>query len=110
MTWANDADARRQSAATYANPEYTRNRTAARRRAGGCCEGCGHRHPRLQCDHVTGTAALGGQPDHSLGNLQMLCVGEGSCKCHEKKTATEGGGYRNRRRVNDPPAAPRTKW
>jgi hypothetical protein len=108
MPWRNDPDARRQSAATYGDPEYLRNRAAARRRAGGSCEQCGHRHPRLQCDHKV-NAAASGRPDHSLGNLQMLCAGDGSCKCHEKKTAGEGGGYRNRKK-QDPQCAPRTNW
>lgn len=108
MPWANDADARRRSNETYGDPEYLRNRAAARRRAGGYCEGCRHRHPRLQCDHKVNAASTG-KPDHSLGNLQMLCVGDGSCKCHEAKTATEGG-WNNRRSGTDPQCTPRTKW
>jgi hypothetical protein len=105
--WAKTPDDRRRDAQTYGSPEYRRNRDAARRRAGGRCEQCQHRHTTLQCDHIRNVA--GGPPDHSLGNLRMLCAGEGSCKCHEKKTATEGRGFRAPRRA-DPPPQPRTRW
>lgn len=104
MPWANTPADRARDATVY-GPEYRRNRNAARRRANGRCEGCHHQHPRLQCDHRNHTGH--GPPDHSLGNLQMLCVGEGSCKCHERKTADEGSGYRQ---PADPPAQPRTRW
>jgi hypothetical protein len=107
MPWQNTPDDRRRSDATYASPEYVRNRAAARRRAGGYCEQCRHRHPRLQCDHVVNAASTG-KPDHSLANLQMLCVGDGSCKCHEKKTSQEGNA--GRRQSHDPLPEPRTRW
>jgi hypothetical protein len=108
MPWDNSPDARRRSDATY-GPEYRRNRDTARRRAAGRCEGCHHRHTRLQCDHIRNNAA-GSTPDHSLGNLQMLCTGPGSCQCHEKKTATEGGGYRAPKAAADPECTPKTVW
>jgi 5-methylcytosine-specific restriction endonuclease McrA len=111
MPWVNDREARRRSAETYGDPVYLRNREEARRRARGYCEECGHRHPRLQCDHVIPRSQGG---THDLANLRMLCVGNRSCKCHEQKTATEGGGFRSRRGAPGAPAdpAPRpvTKW
>src|ERR1700679_3255738 len=107
MPWANDADARRQAAAIYGDPEYVRNRKTARRRADGRCEKCRHRHPRLQCDHKQNPTSTG-KPGHSLSNLQMLWVGDGSCKCHEKKTSEEGN--TGRRRTDDPPPQTRTRW
>ena len=107
MPWANDADARRQAAAIYGDPEYVKNRKIARRRADGRCESCRHRHPRLQCDHKI-NAASEGKPDHTLGNLQMLCAGPGSCKCHEKKTSAEGSA--GKLQSCDPPAQARTEW
>ncbi|HEY6278993.1 MAG TPA: hypothetical protein VIX86_21995 [Streptosporangiaceae bacterium] len=106
MPWRNDPDARARSAATYGSPAYRQARDRARRRAGGRCEGCGHKHTRLQCDHIRNTGT--GPPDHSLANLQMLCMGEGSCRCHERKTATEGGGFR--KTAADPAVQPRTTW
>ena len=109
MPWSNDREARRRSDETYNDPEYRKNRAIVRRRANGRCEQCGHKHPRTQCDHKRNSAGLG-KPDHSLANLWMLCAGEGSCKCHEKKTAQEGGGYRQSRAAPDPGVQPRTKW
>jgi hypothetical protein len=108
MPWQKTAADRARDAATYGSPEYRRNRDAARRRANGRCEGCGHRHGRLQCDHKQNTGT--GKPDHSAGNLQMLCAGDGSCKCHERKTATEGGGFRASRGDRDPAPQQRTAW
>lgn len=107
MPWQNTPDKRQRDAQVY-GPEYRRNRDTACRRAGGRCEGCHHRHPRLQCDHKNNTGD--GPPDHSLTNLQMLCVGPGSCQCHEKKTAREGGGYRAGKKHDDPPLQTRTQW
>ena len=108
MPWVNDPEKRRRDAEVYGNPEYIRGREAARRRANGRCEGCGHKHDRLQCDHIVNVA--GGPPDHSPGNLQMLCIGEGSCRCHERKTAQEGGGYRSGAAKGDPEFEARTAW
>lgn len=105
MPWSNSPADRARQAATY-GPEFRAARAQARRRAGGRCEQCHHAHPRLQCDHIVNTASTG-RPDHSLGNLQMLCAGAGSCKCHERKTAAEGNGFRRR---PDPAPQPRTKW
>ena len=110
MTWnKTDAD-RKADSAFYGDPAYKANRAAARQRANGRCEGCGHRHARLQCDHVTPRAQGG---SHALANLKMLCAGDGTCKCHERKTATEGGGYRASRgstAAADPEPRPRTRW
>jgi hypothetical protein len=108
MPWRNSPEDRARSSAVYQDPEYKRNRKLAAERANGRCEGCHHRHPRLQCDHRRNTG--NGPPDHSLANLQMLCAGGGSCRCHEKKTAQEGGGYRNRKPHDDPPLQQRTTW
>jgi hypothetical protein len=108
VPWRNGPEDRARDAVTY-GPEYRRNRAAAKRRANGRCEGCHHAHLRLQCDHIQNTAALG-RPDHSLGNLQMLCTGPGSCQCHEKKTAREGGGWRQAKTAADPPHQARTQW
>jgi 5-methylcytosine-specific restriction endonuclease McrA len=107
MTWRKTPESRRHDQATYGGAEYKRNREAARRRAGGRCEGCEHPHTRLQCDHVIPVSQGGG---HQLANLAMLCAGPASCTCHERKTATEGGGYRSRGRGNDPSPTPRTQW
>lgn len=107
MPWSADPEKRRADARNYGTPEYRRAREAARRRAGGCCEQCGHRHARLQCDHRIPVSQGGG---HSLANLRMLCAGPGSCRCHEKKTAQEGGGYRSSGRAADPDCTPRTLW
>jgi 5-methylcytosine-specific restriction endonuclease McrA len=109
MPWEKTAADRKRDAETYGSPEYKRNRAAAVRRAGGRCEQCGHRHP-TQCDHVIPVTRGGG---HGLANLRMLCAGEGTCKCHEAKTAQEGGGYRasrGRQAPRDPQPRPRTKW
>jgi hypothetical protein len=107
MPWTKTPDDRRRDAEIYADPEYRRNRTAARRRANGRCEGCRHPHSRLQCDHVIPVSQGG---THDLANLQMLCAGPGTCLCHEKKTAQEGGGYRNHGHRTDPDCTPRTLW
>jgi len=107
MPWTKSAADRQRDAQVY-GPQYRANRAKARRRAGGRCEGCGHRHPRLQCDHKRNTGT--GPPDHSLANLQMLCAGEGSCKCHERKTASEGGGFRSGKASRDPAVQQRTAW
>jgi hypothetical protein len=109
MAWQKTAADRQRDAQVYGSAEYRRNREAARRRANGTCEQCQHRHPRLQCDHVVPTTQNG---THHLDNLRMLCAGAGSCRCHERKTATEGGGFRQRGRVSaeDPPVQARTAW
>lgn len=112
MAWQKtDAD-RKAENAFYADPVYRRNKQLAKARARGRCEECGHRHSRLQCDHVIPRTKGG---THALANLRMLCAGDGTCKCHERKTAGEGGGYRsqaNRESTmpRDPKPAPRTRW
>ncbi len=107
MAWQKSAADRKRDQAVYGSREYRTNREAAKRRAGGVCEGCGHRHSRLQCDHRMPTSQGGG---HELGNLAMMCVGSDSCKCHERKTATEGGGARGRRANIDPRPRQTTLW
>ena len=103
--WQKTPADRQRDNHVYGSPEYRRGRAAARRRANGRCESCGHRHARLECDHITHIA--GGPPDHSLGNLQMLCRGPGTCKCHERKSAAEG----NRgKRKPEPAVERRTEW
>lgn len=110
MPWDNSPEKRRQDAAFYSDPTYRRNRAIVKRRANGRCEECGHRHDRLQCDHAIPHTKGG---SHGVENLRMLCAGDGSCKCHERKTAGEGGGFRSnpgRRAARDPKPSPRTKW
>lgn len=115
MPWDNSPEKRRRDARVYQDPEYVRNRELARQRAGGRCEcqgdcgrhqgPCGRRDRRLQCDHDTPVSRGGG---HELANLRMLGAGDGTCKCHERKTAQEGGGFRNPK--GDPEPSPRTAW
>jgi hypothetical protein len=112
MPWDNSPEKRARDKKTYADPEYRRNRAVAKRRANGTCEGCNHRHGRLQCDHDTPVSKGG---THHLDNLRMLCTGDGTCRCHERKTAREGGGYRQPGRnrgapAPDPPLQQRTNW
>jgi 5-methylcytosine-specific restriction endonuclease McrA len=109
MPWQKTSADRQRDAKTYGSPVYRRNRAIAKRRARGRCEQCGHRHP-TQCDHII-PASQGGS--HALANLRMLCAGDGTCKCHEAKTAQEGGGFRNgssTRTPGDPQPRPRTNW
>jgi 5-methylcytosine-specific restriction endonuclease McrA len=107
VTWRKTAADRQRDAETYGSPEYRRNRDAARRRAGGRCEGCDHRHLKLECDHIIPKTQHGG---NALANLRMLCTGAGSCRCHDAKTAGEGGGWRKPKHARDPQPAPRTQW
>lgn len=111
MPWDGKTPAERAAEqAFYSDPVYKANRAKARRRAAGRCEDCNHRHGRLQCDHVIPRSQGGG---HEPENLRMLCAGDGTCKCHERKTAGEGGGWRRNsptRAPRDPKPTPRTKW
>ena len=108
MAWKNDPESRQRSDATYGDPAYQRNRAEAKRRARGCCEQCGHRHTRLQCDHAIPVSQGG---THDLANLRMLCAGPGSCRCHERKTAREGNaGKRKTAPAPDPAPRPVTRW
>ena len=109
MPWRKSREDRERDAKVYGSPEYRRNREIARRRAGGVCEGCHHRHGKLECDHIIPTTQHG---THHPDNLRMLCKGPGTCQCHERKSATEGGGYRRRGRgsAGDPECRPRTQW
>jgi hypothetical protein len=106
--WKDTPGKRRKDAAAYGTPEYRRNRELARRRANGHCEQCHHRHPKLQCDHIAPKSQTS-RPDSSLSNLQMLCTGPGSCRCHDKKTYEQRTASR-KTRAADPPCTPRTKW
>lgn len=106
MPWRKTRADRQRDAKTYGSPEYQRNKAAAQRRAAGRCEQCRHRHP-TQCDHVIPVSQGG---SHTVANLQMLCHGPGTCQCHERKTAGEGGGYRQPREQRDPQPRPRTQW
>lgn len=101
MPWRDRTpEQRRRDNATYASPEYLRNRKLALRRANGRCERCGRR-ARLQVDHVIPVAQGG---SHALANLQALCSGPGSCHAH--KTAVES----HDREPADPQPRPRTVW
>lgn len=103
MPWDKTREDRRRDAEVY-GAAYRRARDAARRRARGICEGCGHAHRRLECDHIV-PASQGGT--HALSNLRMLCKGPGTCGCHEAKTGAES----NANRIPaDPPCTPRTVW
>lgn len=108
MTWKKTRADRQADARNY-GPDYRRNREIARRRANGVCEGCHHRHAKLECDHIIPRSQGG---SHHPDNLRMLCKGPGTCQCHEQKTAQEGGGYRQRGRgsTQDPAPRPRTVW
>lgn len=111
VAWKKTAAERKAENAFYSDPVYLRNKAIVKRRANGRCEQCGHMHP-TQCDHVIPRTQGG---THAIENLMMKCTGEGTCKCHEKKTAGEGGGFRNRanrgsRAPRDPRPSPRTKW
>lgn len=70
----------------YRDPKYHREKQAAKTRAKGACERCGHPSDRLQVDHIV-PLRDGGRNER--GNLQVLCV-----PCHEVKTR----GDRRRRR------------
>lgn len=108
MPWDKTPADRRRDAKVYGDPAYIRNRKAAKQRAGGRCEQCKHPHGKLQCDHIIPVTQGG---THALANLQILCAGEGSCRCHERKTAAEGGGYRTSNHTpSDPEPRPRTTW
>jgi len=118
VTWRKTAADRQRDNATYGT-EYRRAREIVRRNANGYCAGCGHKHPKLECDHIVPTSQGG---THAVSNLRMLCKGSFSCQCHEKKTATEGGRRGNGRggrrdpqptsriTYDDPPHTPRTQW
>jgi 5-methylcytosine-specific restriction endonuclease McrA len=109
MPWDNTPEKRQQDAKTYGDPVYKRNRAIVLRQAAGRCSECGHRH-RLQVDHVIPVSQGGG---HTADNLRALCAGDGTCQCHERKTAQEGGGYRRNppgRAPRDPKPRPRTQW
>ena len=104
MPWANDPESRRQSAATYSDPEYQANRRLALQRANGRCEQCGTSSRPLHVDHIT-NRANGGSHHHT--NLQVLCSGPGSC--HARKTAREGRTSQTGD-SKDPEPARRTAW
>ena len=97
MSWQKTPTDRARDAQVY-GAEYRRNAAVCKRRAGGRCERCG-KLARLQADHITPVTQGG---SHELANLQALCE-----RCHQRKTAGEGGGFR---RAQDPAPQPRTKW
>ena len=100
--WQKTAADREREAKVYGR-QYRRDRAAARRRASGYCEGCHHQHPRLEADHEIPVSQGGGHGS----NLRMLCKGEGTCKCHDRKTAREGG---KGKLASDPAPVQRTQW
>ncbi len=109
MPWKKTPADRQRDNAAY-GAEYRRNRDIARRRANGVCEGCHHRHRRLECDHIV-PKSVTGKADNSPGNLRMLCAGDDSCGCHQAKTLTEGSGWRGRGKSSgNPRPTPRTDW
>lgn len=115
MAWKKTPEDRKAEDAFYNDPVYRRNKAIAKRQAGGRCQECGHRHDRLECDHIIPRTKGG---THAIDNLRMLCKGDGTCRCHETKTAQEGGGFRQpagpgadgSRAPRDPRPRPRTKW
>lgn len=110
MPWRDDPAKRRRDQQVYGSPEYLRNRAVARRMANGRCAKCGHKHEKLQCDHIN-PKGPSGTYDNSLANLQMLCTREaGGCGCHEAKTYAERGIPRGRRRAADPQPRPDVWW
>ena len=104
MPWRNDREARRKSDAAYGDPEYRRNRPIAMRRDKWRCQlrlpGCAG--AATTCDHILGLADGG---THALANLQAACG-----PCHGRKTASQGGGFRQPGRARDPKPQPRTAW
>jgi 5-methylcytosine-specific restriction endonuclease McrA len=107
VTWEKTPESRRRDNEVYGDPEYRKNRAIARRRAAGRCAQCGHGHPRLECDHIVPKIRGGG---NALPNLQMLCAGEGSCKCHEAKTYEQRGNSQAGKRAADPEPRPDVWW
>lgn len=101
MTWTKTAADRQRDSQVY-GPEWRRARQRALDRSGHRCSQC--RSPReLQVDHVI-PVSRGGTHDQS--NLAVLCV-----RCHRKKTAQEGGGYRSTRTAADADFAPTlSRW
>jgi 5-methylcytosine-specific restriction enzyme A len=99
-----DPAKRRQDGQRYRDPEYLANRALVLRRAGGRCEQCGKATRRLQVDHIM---PLSVRVDHSLGNLQALCSGPGSC--HARKSSAEGRAAQ-RGKPKRPAPTPRTQW
>jgi hypothetical protein len=105
--WPSDPAKRRRDQQVYGDPAYIKNRELARRRANGKCENCGHRHLKLECDHIVPKSS--GVVDNSLTNLQMLCSKEGGgCGCHEAKTYAQRGN--SPRRAADPDPRPDVWW
>lgn len=78
--------------AGYRDPGYHRERAAARRRAGGVCEGCSRTDLPLECDHIIPLSTARSTDEikrlNHRDNLRMLCSGPGSC--HERKTLRRG--------------------
>jgi 5-methylcytosine-specific restriction endonuclease McrA len=103
MPWQNDdPEKRRRDRQVYGSAEYKRNRAVTMRRADWRCEIrtegiCTFR--ATTCDHIVPVSAGG---THALSNLRAACG-----PCHRRKSAGEGGGYRNPR---DPDHVRRMQW
>lgn len=102
MPWQNDPASRRRDAKVY-GPEWRRARKRQLEADGYRCQlglpGCTIR--ATEVDHVHGADA---DPHHRV--LRSVCA-----NCHRKRTAEQGGGYRNRDpRRSDPDPRPRTQW
>lgn len=67
--------------AGYRDPNYHRERQAAKNRAGGRCEKCGRSDMKLECDHII-PLKDGGLNVRS--NMRMLCT-----MCHRRKTSED---------------------
>lgn len=71
--------------AGYRDPNYPREREAARKRAAGRCERCGRSDLPLECDHIVPLSTARSAEDYPhlnhRDNLRMLCR-----RCHVGKT------------------------
>jgi 5-methylcytosine-specific restriction endonuclease McrA len=65
----------------YRDPNYHREKQAAKTRANGACEKCGRTDLKLECDHII-PLKDGGKNER--GNLWMLCT-----MCHRRKTSQD---------------------
>jgi HNH endonuclease len=108
LPWDSSREKRERDRQVY-NAEYRRNAATCKRQASGYCSGCQHKHHRLEADHIIPVAQGG---THAESNLQAMCKGPGTCNCHGRKTAQEGGGGRNHagQQPADPAPRPVTRW
>lgn len=74
----------------YRDPNYHREKAAAKRRAGGRCESCGVADSHLECHHVvplsTAKSIAEVQALNHRDNLRMLCEA-----CHQIITLRRRG-------------------